>query len=110
MSEIISPCNGLARCFRHPTGCARIVSTSREDYAGRQSYKARRRRLWHIVREHYRLGAKWGMGPIPPRYHLYAILLMEQALEVEGQLQEIERERQRSATAPSLTTETSNRR
>ena len=83
MSEIIRPCNGLKRCFRHPTGCAKIVFTAREEYAIRQKFKKKRGRLWHIVREHYRLGAKWGLDPIPPRYHLDAVLFMEQILGQE---------------------------
>ena len=78
MSKIISPCNGLKRCWRHPTGCAKIVFTAREEYAIRQKYKARRRRFWHTILEHYRIGSKWGMDPIPRRYHLQTILLMEQ--------------------------------
>jgi hypothetical protein len=80
MSKIISPCNGLARCWRHPTGCAKIVWTSREEYEIRQRYKARRRRLWHIIRGQYRIGVKWRLDPIPPRYYLQGVLLMEQAL------------------------------
>lgn len=80
---IISPCNGLARCFRHQTRCSQIVLTSREEYAARQRRKARRRRLWRIVREHYRVGVKWGLDPIPPRYHLQAVLLMEQVRSEE---------------------------
>lgn len=90
MGRIVSPCNGLARCWRHPTGCARIVFTPREEYEIRQRYKARRRRLWNAVRRDYQLGAKWGLDPIPPRYHLQAVLLMEQALmeqEVMGRAQ-----------------------
>ena|SRR3989344_3023260 len=77
---IISPCNGLRRCWRHPMGCAKIVFTSQEEYELRQKYKARRRRLWNIVLEHYRLGTKWGLDPIPRKYHLKAVLLMEQIL------------------------------
>ena len=75
---IISPCNGMKRCFRHPSGCARIVMAPREEYASRQNYKARRRRLWNIVRRHFLIGIKWGLDPIPPQYHLYAVLLMEE--------------------------------
>ncbi|HLB32487.1 MAG TPA: hypothetical protein VJL27_02950 [Patescibacteria group bacterium] len=98
MSEIISPCNGLARCFRHlhPPGCGRIVWTAREEYAIRQEYKARRRRLWHKVREHYRIGVKWGLDPIPPRYHLQAVLLMEQA---RGEAELFRRIEERQAAA-----------
>lgn len=78
---VISPCNGLARCWRHPTGCSSIVLTSREEYAIRQRYKERRRRLWHLVREHWRIAGKWGLDPIPPRFHLHTVLLMERAAQ-----------------------------
>lgn len=80
---IISPCNGLGKCWRHPTGCAKIILTAREEWAARQRYKARRRRIWRIVREHYRIGVKWGLDPIPPRYHFDAVLLAEQAVREE---------------------------
>ncbi len=77
---IISPCNGLQRCWRHQTGCARIVISAREEYAIRQRRKQERRWLWHIVLEHYRIASKWGLDPLPRRYHLQAILLMEEVL------------------------------
>ena len=77
---IISPCNGLKKCFRHPTGCARFVRTSREDWAASQERKARRERLWKIVLENYRARGKWGMSQIPREYHLNVVLLLEQLL------------------------------
>lgn len=83
MSQIISPCNGLAQCWRHPTGCAKIVFTAREEREMRQKRKVRRRRLWHMVLENHRLQAKWGLGPIPRQYHLKAVLLLEQLLGEE---------------------------
>ena len=90
MSMIISPCNGLARCWRHPTGCAKIVMTLQEEFALRQMRKAKRRRLWNIVLESYRLREKWSFnieewnfGPIPKQYHLNVVLLMEQILGEE---------------------------
>ncbi|MDP3727770.1 MAG: hypothetical protein Q8R35_04015 [bacterium] len=89
---IVSPCNGLARCWRHPTGCARIVLTSREEWDARQRYKTRRLRLWHVVREHYRIGAKWGLDPIPSRYHLAAVLLMEQVLQERELLERLQKQ------------------
>ena len=79
MSEIISPCNGLAKCFRHPTGCARLVISSRERYEMQQRRKAARRRLWNLVLEDSSLRAKWGLNPLPRRYHLQAVLLLERA-------------------------------
>ena len=87
---IVSPCNGLKRCWRHPTGCARIVISAQEEYALIQKRKARRRRLWNIILEHYRIGAKWGLDPIPPRYQLQTVLLMEQVLGEEKLWQSIE--------------------
>lgn len=84
--------NGLSRCWRHQTGCSRIVLTSREEHAARQRYKERRRYLWNMVRERYRIGAKWGLEPIPPRYHLDAILLMDKVL-AEAELREREKQR-----------------
>src|ERR1041384_4214853 len=75
---VISPCNGLSRCFRHPDGCAAIIHEPRAEYAIRQRYKARRRLLWHIVRDHYRMAAKWGLNPPPPEHHLTIVLLLEQ--------------------------------
>lgn len=85
MSQIISPCNGLARCWRHrnPPGCDKIVFTAREEWAMRQKRKARRRRLWNMVLESYRIQAKWGMDPIPRQYHLKVVLLLEQLLGEE---------------------------
>jgi hypothetical protein len=76
---IVRPCNGLARCPRHPSGCATIVQAARTTYAQRQQYKTRRRHLWQIVRDHYRIAAKWGLNPPPPSHHLTIVLLMEQA-------------------------------
>ena len=83
MSHIICPCNGLARCWRHPTGCATIVTTAREDWALRQKRKARRRRLWYMLLRNYKIRAKWGMGPIPRQYHLNVVLLLEELLGEE---------------------------
>ena len=37
--------------------------------------------LWRRVREHYRLGAKWGLDPIPPRYFAQAVMLMDGAVQ-----------------------------
>ena len=83
MPHIISPCNGLAKCWRHSTGCAKIVTTAREDWDLRQMRKARRRRLWHMVLQNYEGQAKWGLDPIPRRWHLQAVLLLEQLLGEE---------------------------
>lgn len=94
MSKIVSPCNGLKRCWRHSCGCAKIILTAREEYEIRQRYKARRGRLWHIVREHYRVSAKWGLDPIPPRHHVDAVLLMEKVrgeVELSQSIKEMQR-------------------
>ena len=90
MSQIIRPCNGLGKCWRHPTGCAKIVLTAREEYALRQMRKTRRRRLWNIVLENYKLRKKWAFnigewafGPVPRQHHLNMVLLLEQLLGEE---------------------------
>ena len=83
VSQIISPCNGLARCRRHPTGCAKILFTAREEWEMRNKRKAQRKRLWHMVLESYRIQAKWGLDPIPRQYHLKAVLVLEALLGQE---------------------------
>lgn len=62
-------------------GGATIVQSARDDYALRQRYKQRRRALWRMVRDLARRQAKWGLDPMPERYHLKAVLLMEQAID-----------------------------
>ena len=89
MSHILRPCNGLAKCFRHPTGCAKIVTSPHEDWEMRQKRKARRRRLWNTVLESYQIQAKWGLDPIPRQYHLKAVLLLEKLLDEEELWQRI---------------------
>lgn len=89
MSHIVSPCNGLSRCWRHPAGCAKIVFSVQEEWAMRQKRKARRRRLWNMVLEDYRIQGKWGLDPIPKQYHLKAVLLLEQILGEEELWQKI---------------------
>ena len=51
--------------------------TAREEYVLRQKRKSRRRTLWHRVLEHYRIGAKWGLDPIPRQRHLQVVLLLQ---------------------------------
>ena len=93
MSKIVSPCNGLSRCRRHPLGCARIITTAREDWNGRQKRKARRRRLWNKVLDNYNMRLKWGMNPISREYHLNVVLLLEQLLGEEELFQGLERDK-----------------
>lgn len=95
MSYIISPCNGLKKCWRHPTGCAKIITTAREDWDLQQKRKARRRCLWNMVLESYRVRAKWGMNPIPRQYHLNVVLLLEQLLGQEELWREIDTRQQK---------------
>ncbi|MGD0976769.1 MAG: hypothetical protein ABR875_00535 [Minisyncoccia bacterium] len=92
---IISPCNGLRKCWRHPGGCARIVIDPRDEYATRMRNKARRRRLWHIVLEQYRICKKWRLNPIPPELHLQVVLLLEQ-VQMETEQRFLEKEQGKS--------------
>ncbi len=101
MSHIVSPCNGLAKCRRHPTGCAKIVTTAHEDWEARKKRKARKKRLWNMVLQHYEVVSRWripGMfEPIPREHHLHVVLLLEKLLNEEELYRSID-ERQKSAS------------